>query len=79
MLGRNKDLTVSLAIVNNFCDVARLKCRLTGFDKHLPSLNGIYQIYSIRKCKLAEKEKRTLKQRRRRRSIEWTLNKNLKT
>lgn len=56
MLGRRKDLTVSLAIVNNFCDVARLKCRLTGFDKHLPSLNGIYQIYSIWKCKLAERK-----------------------
>lgn len=51
-----RDLAISFAVVNNFGDVARLKCRLTGLDKHSPSLNGINQIYSIWKCKLTERK-----------------------
>lgn len=49
-----KYLTISFAIMNDFGDIGRLKCRLTGIDQHHPSLNGINQIYSIWKCKLAE-------------------------
>ncbi|KAM1819812.1 hypothetical protein ACFX11_001445 [Malus domestica] len=49
-------LTISFAIMNDFGDIGRLKCRLIGIDQHHPSPNGINQIYSIWTCKLHDTE-----------------------
>lgn len=47
-----RNLTVTFAIMNHFCDIIRLKCRLTGLDKHISPHNCINKVDSIRKCKL---------------------------
>lgn len=51
-----RDLTVPFAIVNNFCDATRLKCRLTGFHKCISTLNYINQVHSIWEGKLSKTE-----------------------
>nr|GME21779.1 hypothetical protein Iba_scaffold29201CG0010 [Ipomoea batatas] len=40
-------LQISFTIMNNFSDITRLHCRLTGFDQSLSPLNGINQIYCV--------------------------------
>lgn len=51
-----RDLTIPFAIVNNFCDVTRLKCRLTGLHKYISTLNYINQVHSIWEGKLSKME-----------------------